>query len=115
MPSRPIFGRPCYRSDFNYEKSLHNLLPDSFEHVNINERDVAKLNSVIKSKNGAEFYKLLQYYMNPPTVQNFITMTVVNLKSVEGIHDTLISLIKSFGKCALSMSILFCIDVSEID
>ncbi|XP_018564624.1 uncharacterized protein LOC108903151 [Anoplophora glabripennis] len=96
-PSRPIFGSPCYRSDFNFNKSVHNLLPDSFEHVNINERDVAKLNSVIKSKNGTEFYELLQYYKSPPTLQNFITMTIANLKlSTSSIHDTLISFMQSF-------------------
>lgn len=97
-PSRPIFGKAHYRSDFTFMKSLHNLLPDSFEHVGINEKDVAKLNSVIRSKNGPEFYKLLQYYVNPTTVQNFITMTVANLKSVERIYDTLMGLVQSIGE-----------------
>ncbi|KAJ8921547.1 hypothetical protein NQ315_003167 [Exocentrus adspersus] len=94
LPSRPIFGKPSYRNGFSFKSSLHNLLPDPVDNVNINERDVTKLNAVIKQRNGPEFYKLLRYYENPPTLRNFITMAIADLKCGD-IYETLVELVKS--------------------
>ncbi|KAJ8967297.1 hypothetical protein NQ317_008846 [Molorchus minor] len=93
-PPTPIFGNCCYRSDYKMDKSLHNLLLDTADFVNISEKDVARLNYAIKSKNGDEFYGLLEKYKSPPTVKNFITMTIAHLKSFgSGPYEPLVGLI----------------------
>ncbi|KAJ8955062.1 hypothetical protein NQ314_006942 [Rhamnusium bicolor] len=93
--ARPIFGNFRCRSDFKLDRSLHNLLPDTIEHVSINERDIAKLDGVIKSKNGSEFCKLLERYRSPATIQNFITMMIAHLKSCNAMYEVLLGLVDS--------------------
>ncbi|CAG9853991.1 unnamed protein product [Phyllotreta striolata] len=85
FPERPIFGKFNYKSDFVFEKSLHNLLPCPKEQVVLNEPDIIKLNDVIKNADGNEFLQLFEQYKGPNTLQQFITMSIAHLKNT---HQT---------------------------
>nr|CAI5869554.1 unnamed protein product [Callosobruchus analis] len=94
-PEDPIVGKANYRADYEMNVSLHNLLPDSLCHVDMNESDVAKLNEAIIFTEADAFLSLLEQHKSKQSVKKFITMAVAHLRSCRGMYKTFMDLINA--------------------
>ncbi|XP_066262435.1 uncharacterized protein [Euwallacea similis] len=79
-PEQPVFGQVYFDPNYELNVSLHNLYLEWIDNVDIDEEDVHRLNDCIKYSNGPMFLELLQKYISPTTVQNFIAMSLAHLK-----------------------------------
>ncbi|XP_066147583.1 uncharacterized protein [Euwallacea fornicatus] len=79
-PEQPVFGQIHFDSNYELNVSLHNLYLQRIDNVDIDEEDVHRLNDCVKYGNGPMFLELLQKYISPTTVQNFIAMSLAHLK-----------------------------------
>ncbi|XP_060525774.1 uncharacterized protein LOC132701681 isoform X2 [Cylas formicarius] len=82
-PEHPRFGYPRFDPAYRFNVSLHNLYTRETNSVDVDEDDVIRLNSAVKSGDGRTFLELLEKYKRPSTVQNFITMTLAHLKGAK--------------------------------
>lgn len=101
-PDQPIFGRIYFDPNYEFNVSLHNSYLQRIDNVDINEDDVLTLNECVKSGNGVLFLDLLQKYVAPSTIQNFISMTLAHLKGTNQMVARIYKkLLVNIGKCLL--------------
>ncbi|CAH1975760.1 unnamed protein product [Acanthoscelides obtectus] len=97
-PAHPIVGKANYRPDYQMDKSLHNLIPESLDHIDLNESDVTKLNDAIMFTDAETFLELLEKYKGKPTVKRFITMAVAHLRNSSMAHKAFMDLVNAIGE-----------------
>lgn len=99
-PLPPIIGTTRLPEKFELNKSLHYLYPEVMKYqVSLDECDHLILKRAINEIDSIQFLNLLDKYNNPVTLENFIIMTIINLKDkLPNAVTTLKSLLNSLGK-----------------